>query len=162
MTHTNRKVLGACNTEGLDTDTCRNRSVAKSTAIGAAEQLTLHIAGPEPRVDSRILAKQLRNQHRAVVALIDKYRGKFAGFVKVLFQKAPMPDSRTGQAERFALLTEDQAFFLLSLARNTDHVVDLKTQLIVAFRDARRATEQRGTEYLPTYRALHDAIRLVH
>ena len=152
------KAPGACDTEGFDTGTCRNSPVAKSAAVGAAYHFALNIGGTEPRVDSRLLAKQLRNQHRAVVALIDKYRDRFAGFGKVLFQKASLPGSRTGQSERFALLTEDQAFFLLSLARNTDHVLDLKGKLIDAFRDARRAVEQRGAEYMPTYRALHDEI----
>ena len=42
-----------------------------------------------------------------------------------------------GGDARFALLNEDQAFFLLSLSRNTDRVVELKANLIMAFREAR-------------------------
>lgn len=42
-----------------------------------------------------------------------------------------------GNAERFALLNEDQAFFLLALSRNTERVVELKSDLIMAFREAR-------------------------
>ena len=124
-----------------------------------SEQLALNIVGAEPRVDSRLLAKQLHNQHKAVMTMIDRYARNFKGFGLLPFQKAVITGK--GQPERFALLNEDQAFFLLSLSRNTNHVVDLKAKLIVAFRDARRAAEQRGVEYLPTYHALHDQIAVV-
>ena len=131
----------------------------KFTRAGDAQQLAVYIAGDQPRVDSRALAKQLHNQHKAVMVMVERYATNFKGFGLLPFQKAVITGK--GQPERFAMLNEDQAFFLLSLSRNTDHVVDLKAKLIVAFRDARRATEQRGVEYLPTYRALHDEIAVV-
>ena len=112
----------------------------------------------ESRVDSRLLAGHLGNQHRHVVALIEKYAASFASFGKVLFQKAPSIDSLTGQRERFALLNEDQAFFLLTLSRNNARVVALKVKLIQAFSEARRVIDQRHTEYLPTYRQLHAVV----
>lgn len=154
------KALRACDTEGFDTCTTSSRSVAKSSEIRAAEQLALNIAGTEPRVDSRLLAKQLRNQHKAVMAMIDRYADRMKAFGLLPFQMEAVKDkgARGAKTHRFAMLNEDQAFFLLSLARNTDHVVGLKAKLIVAFRNARRAAEQRGAEYLPTYRALHDEI----
>ena len=55
-------------------------------------------------------------------------------------------------------LTEDQAYFLLSLSRNLERVVNLKAKLIQAFRDARRAINMRQVEYLPTYHQLHDTV----
>lgn len=118
--------------------------------------LVIDRSGDEPRVDSRILARHLRNQHRPVMALIDKYLAKFTRHGKVFFEKAPSRDSKTGQRERFALLNEDQAFYLLSLSRNTDHVADLKSHLIVAFAQARRAQQLTAIEYLPGYHELHD------
>lgn len=92
------------------------------------------------------------------MALIEKYAASFASFGKVLFQKAPSIDSLTGQRERFALLNEDQAFFLLTLSRNNARVVALKVKLIQAFSEARRVIDQRHTEYLPTYRQLHAVV----
>jgi phage regulator Rha-like protein len=44
------------------------------------------------------------------------------------------------------LLNEDQAFFLLSLSRNTDRVVELKASLIMAFREARYGNACRSLE----------------
>ncbi len=58
-----------------------------------------------------------------------------------------------------ALLNEDQAYFLLSLSRNTEIVVELKSKLITAFSEARRAADMRRTEYMPTYHAAHDRIK---
>ena len=112
----------------------------------------------ESRVDSRLLAKHLGNQHRHVIALIKKFADPFATFGKVLFEKASSAVSITGQRERFALLNEDQAFFLLTMSRNSDHVVNLKVKLIQAFSEARRVADQRQTEYLPTYHRLRDTI----
>ncbi len=61
------------------------------------------------------------------------------------------PESRGIKHLKFALLNEDQAFFLLSLSRNTDPVVALKANLIMAFREARyghacQTLEARKTE----------------
>ena len=92
------------------------------------------------------------------MALIEKYAQSFDTFGNVLFQKTSSLDSATGQRERLDLLNEDQAFVLLSLSRNSDRVVDLKVKLIQAFREARRAADQRQVEYLPTYHQLHDVI----
>lgn len=117
--------------------------------------LTLIEKKGEDRVDTRLLAEQLQNQHRPVVALVDKYQSKFEQFGKVLFEKAPSPGSRTGQSERYALLNEDQCYFLLSLSRNTDHVVDLKANLVRAFKEARTGREAVAIEYLPGYHQLH-------
>ena len=113
------------------------------------------------RVDSRLLANHLGNQHRPVMVLIEKYAESFATFGKVLFQKAPSTNSLTGQQERYALLNEDQSFFLLALSRNNTRVVDLKVKLIQAFSEARRVADQRQTEYLPTYHRLRDTIHLL-
>jgi len=64
--------------------------------------------------------------------------------------------SARGTPQRYALLNEDQSFFLLTLMRNSDHVVGLKSRLVKAFSQARKAAEHRQTQYLPTYHDLHD------
>jgi phage regulator Rha-like protein len=123
-----------------------------------SRDLTLTTTKTETRVDTRLMSMHLGNQHRPVMALIEKYAQSFGAFGEVLFKKTSSLDSATGQRERFALLNEDQAFFLLSLSRNSDRVVDLKVKLIKAFSEARRAADQRQGEYLPTYHQLHDVI----
>ena len=94
--------------------------------------------GGEPRVDSRQLAEQLDNKHKNSIALIERYSEKFKEFGLLAFETEARPAGQHGGGDvRFALLNEDQAFFLLSLSRNTDRVVELKASLIMAFREAR-------------------------
>ena len=120
--------------------------------------VTLITVKAESRIDSRLLAVNMHNQHRTTTALIDRYKTELSAFGKVLFQIAPLPDSKTGQKERFALLNEDQAFYLVALSRNSPCVVELKGKLVKAFGEARRAAGQHSTEYLPAYHQLHDEI----
>jgi phage regulator Rha-like protein len=92
----------------------------------------------EPRVDSRVLAAQLGTKHKSSIELIDKYADKIRRFGHLPFQtEVGKRVQGGGKAERFALLNEDQAFFLLALSRNTDRVVALKSSLVMAFREAR-------------------------
>lgn len=92
----------------------------------------------EARVDSRLVASQLGNQHKNTTALIERYLSKFKKLGVVPFQtEKPLAGTVGGRPERYALLNEDQAFFLLALSRNTDRVVELKSSLIMAFREAR-------------------------
>lgn len=120
-------------------------------------ELALTTTKNEPRIDTRLLAQNLGNKHPNVLQLLDRYIDRFQSFGKVMFKTGPSP---SGQRERFALLNEDQAYFLLSLSRNTGRVVDLKQRLVMTFRDARRTLDMRGMEYLPAYHAMHDAIKL--
>lgn len=107
----------------------------------------------EPRADSRDLAARLRNQHKNVLDLIQRYQGQFERFGKVAFQTQPL---QSGQKTKVALLNEDQSYFLLSLSRNTDHVVNLKADLVQAFKQARAGQAVADLEYLPGYHQLHD------
>lgn len=127
--------------------------------LATPANIALTATKSESRVDSRLLSQHLGNRHKAVMGLIDKYADRFQGFGQLPFQKAV--GGRTqggGNPERFALLNEDQTFFLLSLSRNNDRVVNLKAKLVQAFREARRAADQRREEYLPTYHRLHEEI----
>ncbi|WAJ75225.1 P63C domain-containing protein [Pseudomonas aeruginosa] len=97
----------------------------------------VHSAG-EARVDSRLIAEGLGIKHKYSFALIQKYASRFEELSSLPFQKeARARRAGGGVVERFALLNEDQAYFLLSLSRNSDRVVDLKLRLVKAFRDAR-------------------------
>jgi phage regulator Rha-like protein len=115
---------------------------------GADLALTMTTTGA--RIDSRLLAAHMGNGHKAVMGLLDRYLGAFRTHGQLTFQKE-VGDRRQGggNAERYALLNEDQAYFLLSLSRNSEIVVALKSKLIAAFSEARRATDMRQREYPP-------------
>ena len=141
---------------GSKTTTATN-SVSQTHSTGA--DLALTTTSTEARIDSRLLAMQLDNQHRHVMALLDKYMGKVKTFGHVSFKNADGERKQGGgKAERYALLNENQAYFLLSLSRNTDIVVTLKAKLIRAFGQARRAADLHKTEYLPQYHQLHERL----
>lgn len=92
----------------------------------------------EARADSRVLAEQLGVKAKNTLALVERYLSKFERFGVVPFEtEKPGVGTAGGRPERFALLNEDQCYFLLSLSRNTDRVVELKADLIMAFREAR-------------------------
>ena len=113
-----------------------------------------------PRIDSRILAESLGNKHKAIMSLVDKYQAELKRLGHLTFQMSDGDRKQGGgKAERVALLNEDQAFFLLSLSRNTARVVELKGRMVQAFSTARRNAQQRKDEYLPGHHLMHDAIQ---
>lgn len=114
--------------------------------------LTLVTKKAEARVDSRLIAQALGNQHKASIQLIERYKVELKEFGLVPFEMEKVP---MGRPEKFALLNEDQALFLLTLSKNTKRVVELK--LVKAFSEARRAAELH-VEYLPGYHQLHDQL----
>ncbi len=108
----------------------------------------------EARVDSRLIARAMGNQHKASIQLIERYKPELKEFGLVPFEMEKVP---LGRPEKFALLNEDQALFLLALSKNTKRAVELKLKLIQAFSEARRAAELH-VEYLPGYHQLHDQL----
>lgn len=121
-------------------------------------QVSLVNVENELRVDSRVLAEKLQNHHKNVMELLLKYQEQFKRFGQLPFQtEVGERQQGGGNAARFALLNEDQSYFLLSLSRNTEHVVELKANLVAAFSKARQP-QGPEEEYLPTYRALHDSV----
>ena len=132
---------------------------ATPTTTASDATLAVHQSRGEPRVDSRILSAHMGNTHEHLRELIEDYRQHFARFGVPRFETAkPLRGSIGGRPERFALLTEDQCYFLLTLVRNTDRVVDLKARLVLAFRKARERRSLTDTAYLPGYHALHDEV----
>ena len=118
-------------------------------------ELALVPTKTEPRVDSRLLAKQLGIKHPNLFAQVKTHKADFEQFGKVTFQTGALP---SGQSEKFATLNEDQAYLLLTYRRNTAKVRALKIKLVKAFSNARRAAAVRQTEYLPSYHAMSDRI----
>lgn len=124
--------------------------------------VTVIYAKGEARVDSRLLAQQLGIKHKNTMEVIERYADKLKRFGVLPFQtEKPTAGSVGGRPERFAQLNEDQAFFLLALSRNSDRVVGLKSELIMAFREVRAKTAINDTQYLPLYHAMHDEVALL-
>lgn len=107
--------------------------------------LSLDLIKSEFRVDSRLLAPELNHRHRTILENIDKYKSQFESLGQLPFQT----ECGYNNAQvRFALLNEDQCYFLLTLMRNNNHIVAAKLKLVKAFRDARAQL------------ALHDIARI--
>src|SRR5450830_633076 len=155
------KPTEAATTAGITTKHAHTAIVGQVADVSnSLAKMALIATATEPRVDSRMLAPQLGNKHRHVIALIDKYLDAFKTHGHVSFKKADGERQQGGgKAERYVLLNEDQAYFLLSLSRNSEIVVALKSKLVTAFSEARRAADMRQTEYMPTYHAAHDRIK---
>lgn len=119
--------------------------------------LVLCTVKSEPRIDSRLMAQHLGNQHQHVRELLTDYADDFRELGILRFQTGEIRGR--GQPERYALLNEDQAYLLLTYSRNTKRVRELKVRLVRAFREARQAADLSTAEYLPTYHALHDEIQ---
>ncbi|MBU1691812.1 MAG: Rha family transcriptional regulator [Gammaproteobacteria bacterium] len=120
------------------------------------EMLPLVVVKEVACVDSRIIAGQLGTKHKNTFELILKFESEFQELNHLLFKTAVGKRVQGGgNAERFALLSEDQAFLLLALSRNSKRVVRLKLKLVQAFRQARDAVEI-AKDYLPGYHQLQN------
>jgi phage regulator Rha-like protein len=90
-------------------------------------------------VDSRLIAERLGIEHINFMETIGDYQTQIDqafGVVRFETEKPPR-GSRGGRPQRYALLTEDQATFLMTLSRNTPEVVQCKIDLVVAFSKAK-------------------------
>ncbi len=148
-----------------------NKTKAAGTGIRAAEKTTLCksdytpetlplvVAKDVARVDSRILAGQLGRKHKNIFGQILKFENEFQEIDQLLFKTTVGKRVQGGgNAERYVLLSEDQAFFLLTLSRNNERVVRLKMRLVQAFRRVRDNVEI-SKDYLPFYHQLHEGVR---
>lgn len=91
-------------------------------------------------VDSRVIASQCNVEHESLIALVEKHLHtveEHFGVVRFEIGK-PRKGSKGGRPARVALLTENQATFLITLLRNTAPVVKFKAALVVAFQAARQ------------------------
>lgn len=91
----------------------------------------------ELRADSRTFAPKLGIRHRQLMDNIRKYEAQFLELGRVPFETETIETAGGPQQSVYALLNEDQAYFLLTLSRNSDNVVAAKLALVKAFREAR-------------------------
>jgi len=87
-------------------------------------------------VDSRLIAQELGVQHNNFMQLIYNYQIEAEKeFGIYLFQTEKL--SGRGRPQKYVLLTEDQANFLLTLVDNTSQSVRLKAKLVKGFSKAK-------------------------
>lgn len=97
-------------------------------------------------VDSRLVAERLAIEHRSFSDTISEYQTQIEQRFGVLrFETAkPQTGSKGGRPQRYALLSEDQATFLMTLSRNTPEVVECKLDLVDAFSKAKQQLRYRS------------------
>ena len=101
-------------------------------------EITVSTFDGELRADSRTFAPKMEIRHRQLIDNIRKYQYKFESLGLLPFKTEARPDGQHGGGDIvYVLLNEDQAYFLLTLSRNTDAVVNAKLALVKAFRKAR-------------------------
>jgi anti-repressor protein len=96
-------------------------------------------------VDSRLVADQLGIQHRSFFQkVILKYQQDIEEDWGVLrFEIAKLSQSnRGGRPERYALLTEQQAYLVLTYSKNTPQSRQCKRQLVKAFDKAKKVIQE--------------------
>lgn len=90
---------------------------------------------PEPRLDSRIIAEQLGVEHKNLLTTVTRYQVDLERFGSLAFQTRVR--DRQGIPTRYALLNENQCYFLATLSRNTAQVVAFKVWLVKTFSEYR-------------------------
>jgi Phage regulatory protein Rha (Phage_pRha) len=85
-------------------------------------------------------------QHESFIETVEKYKKQSEQAFGVLRFETGKPSggSLGGRPEKFALLTEEQATFYMTLSRNTPEVVQLKVRLVKAFFNAREKLRGQG------------------
>lgn len=109
------------------------------------ESIQITTIKKELRTDSRLLSSFLDHRHRTILESIDKYLDQLTDLGGIPFETEkgkPLPHGGYGKSTRYAMLNEDQCYFLLTLMRNNPKVVNAKLALVKAFRDARNALAQ--------------------
>ncbi len=96
-------------------------------------------------VDSRLLAQELGIQHRSFYQkLILKYQNEIEedwGVMRFEIAK-PLEGSQGGRPERYALLTEQQSYLVLTYSKNTEQARQCKRNLVKAFDEAKKLIEK--------------------
>ena len=104
------------------------------------ELIAINYLSKEIRTDSRDLACLLDHRHRTILENIDKVTSQLGELGPLPFRTekgSPLPQGGFAKETRYAMLNEDQCYFILTLMRNNEKVVAAKLKLVKAFRDAR-------------------------
>jgi len=85
----------------------------------------------EPRASTEAIALGYKNSHESVMRLVGRYKAQLETFGIIGFEIRKL--NGAGRLEKYALLNERQAGFLISLMRNNTEVVDFKLRMAHEF-----------------------------
>ena len=104
-------------------------------------------------VDSRLIAPQLGIEHINFLETLEDNKAPIEeAFGVIRFEtEKPKMGSKGGRPQKFALLTEDQAYVAMTFSRNTPEVLQAKIELVQAFSKARDLLKQRQSrpDFIP-------------
>jgi phage regulator Rha-like protein len=90
-------------------------------------------------VDSRIIAAEMEVDHgNWLKNIVQKYQKEIEENFGVFRFKNGKPTLKGGRPEKYCMLTEDQAYYVLALSRNSKKVVELKAKLVRSFSQCRK------------------------
>ena len=113
----------------------------------------------EARVDSRLIAPELGIKHQSLIETIRRYQTELEQFGSLPFQTGARKRKTTGGViEKYVLLNENQANFLMTLSRNTHQVVKLKMRIVAAF-GRFREHQQTLEDYLPLHASFQQTVK---
>lgn len=121
-------------------------------------EITIIQSGGELRADSRSFVSKMDIRHRQLMDNIRKYQDKFEELGLLPFQTEAVEEegARGIKYQQYALLNEDQAYFLLTLSRNSEAVVAAKLALVKAFRQARGHIAKTETARIEGKKSRHE------
>lgn len=91
----------------------------------------------EPTTTTLQIAIGLGIQHASVIKLVRTYLPDFQEFGRVRFEIQPFITNGGEQFRKYAVINEQQAYFLMTLMRNSPRVIEFKKSLVKAFFEAR-------------------------
>ena len=103
------------------------------------------IRGNDCFTNSLVIAEGTQNQHESVIRLIDTHQTRFERWGKIYFTDLKSENPRGGRPTKVAFLNEPQATFLITLLRNSEIVLDFKSELVDQFFKMRQIIMQRAT-----------------
>lgn len=122
-------------------------AVEVEVADNQSDLVFLH--GQTPYTTSKIIAEGTGNQHKSIIRLIQKFTPRFERWGKIRFSDLKSTNPLGGRTTIIAELNEQQAYFLITLLRNNDKVLDFKAELVDQFFKMKEILQRRKTpEYI--------------
>ena len=103
------------------------------------------IRGNDCFTNSLVIAEGTENEHESIIRLIQRYEEKFNRWGKIYFTDLKSENPRGGRPTKVAFFNEQQATFLITLLRNSEIVLDFKSELVDQFFKMRQILMQRAT-----------------
>lgn len=119
-------------------------------------------AKTEPYTTSKVIAENTEIKHASIIQRIQQYQNDIAEFGRVCFKNEPLSTAGGKQLSVYYDLSEQQAYFLLTLLRNKPKVIEFKKNLVKAFFAMRTELMRRQIakmERKPIRKALTDGIK---